>query len=80
MYSMVHCRSLYVSDVIEMLVVWRHNKPKTKKLVVPSSQALLGFLITASPSVCVPTVLDTLVVWIQKPEEKKERKKKAVVV
>jgi len=32
---------------------------------VPSSQALLRFLITAPPSVCVPVVLGALAVWIQ---------------
>jgi len=32
---------------------------------LPSSQALLGFIITAPPSVCVPTVIGALVVWIQ---------------
>jgi len=31
---------------------------------VPSNQALLVFLITAPPSVCVPAVLGALVVWI----------------
>ena len=38
---------------------------------VPSSQALLGFLITAPPSVCVPAVLGVLAVWIQTPKRKK---------
>ena len=33
---------------------------------VPSSQALLGFNITASPSVCVPDVNGVLAVWIYK--------------
>ena len=33
---------------------------------VPASQALLGYLITTPPSVCVPTVLRVLAVWIQK--------------
>jgi len=31
---------------------------------VPSSQALLGFFITASQSVCVPAVISALAVWI----------------
>ena len=31
---------------------------------MPSSQALLGFLITAPPSVCVPDVIGVLAVWI----------------
>ena len=33
---------------------------------VPSSQELPGFLITASPSVCVPDVICPLTVWIHK--------------
>jgi len=33
---------------------------------VSSSQALLGFLITAPPSVCVPDVIGALAVWIQR--------------
>jgi len=36
---------------------------------VPSSQALLGFLITAPPSVCVPDVIGVLAVWIQKKKK-----------
>jgi len=32
---------------------------------VPSSQALLGFLITPPPSMCVPAVIGALAVWIQ---------------
>ena len=38
---------------------------------VPSSQALLGFLITAPPSVCVSAVLGALTVWIQYQKNKK---------
>jgi len=38
---------------------------------VPSSQALLGFLITASPSVCVPDVIGVLAVWTQNQKRKK---------
>jgi len=37
---------------------------------VPSSQALLGYLITAPPSVCVPDVIGALPVWIQQPKKK----------
>jgi len=37
---------------------------------VPSSQALLGFLITAPPSVCVPDAIGTLAVWIQNQKKK----------
>ena len=36
---------------------------------VPSSQALLGFLITAPSSVCVPAVIGALTVWIQNPKK-----------
>ena len=38
---------------------------------VPSSQALLGYLITAPPSVCVPDVIGVLAVWIQKQNKKR---------
>jgi len=38
----------------------------------PSSQALLGFLITASPSVCVPDVIGALAVWLKKKKKKKD--------
>ena len=37
---------------------------------VPSRKALLGYLITAPPSVCVPAVLGALVVWIQHPKNR----------
>ena len=36
---------------------------------VPSSQALPGYRITAPPSVCVPDVIGTLVVWIHKKKK-----------
>jgi len=39
---------------------------------VPSSQALLGSLITAPPSVYVPDVIGALDVWIQKPKKKSQ--------
>jgi len=38
---------------------------------VPSSQALLGYLITEPPSVCVPDVIGVLAVWIQKQNKKR---------
>jgi len=38
---------------------------------MPSSQALPGFLITAPPSLCVPDVIGTPVVWI--PNQTKEK-------
>jgi len=37
---------------------------------VPSSQALLGYLITAPPSVCIPDVIGVLAVWIRNPQKK----------
>jgi len=37
--------------------------------VVPSSQALPGYLISAPPSVCVPDVIGALSVWIQQPNK-----------
>jgi len=37
---------------------------------MPSSQALLGFLITAPPSVCVPDVIGVLAVWISIQKKK----------
>jgi len=40
--------------------------------IVPSSQALPGFLITAHPSVCVSAVLVSLTVWIQNQKIKKK--------
>ena len=40
---------------------------------VPSSQALIGYLITAPPSVCIPALLGKLAVWIQ--TQKKQGKK-----
>jgi len=38
---------------------------------VTSSQALLGYLITAPPSVYVPDVIGALAVWIQKQKKQK---------
>jgi len=38
---------------------------------VPSSQALLGFLITAPPSVCVPDVIGTLACGFQTKTKKR---------
>jgi len=37
---------------------------------VPSTRALLGFLITAPLSVCVPEVIGALAVWIPNPRKK----------
>jgi len=39
---------------------------------VPSSQALLGFRITAPPPMFIPAVLGALAVWIQTPPKKKD--------
>jgi len=38
---------------------------------VPSSQALLGFLSAAPPSVCVPAIIGALAVWTQNQKRKK---------
>ena len=52
---------------------------------VPSCQVLPGYLITAPPSVCVPTVIGVLAVWIQHQKKKsiiflsQERKKDGTV-
>jgi len=40
---------------------------------VSSSQALLGYLITAPPSVCFPDVIGALDVWIQNPNKTKQK-------
>ena len=37
---------------------------------VPSSQARMGFLVTAPSSVCVPDVIVALAVWIQNQKKK----------
>jgi len=39
----------------------------------PSSQALLGFRITAPPSMCAPDVIGALAVWIQTKRDEKKR-------
>jgi len=39
-----------------------------------SSQALLGFLIIASPSLLVSAVFGALAVWIQNPKKKPQYK------
>jgi len=39
---------------------------------VSLSQALLGFLVTAPPSVCVPDVIGVSAVWIQNQKKKRE--------
>jgi hypothetical protein len=47
----------------------QQSKNQNMKLIliagVSSSQALLGYLITAPSSVCVPDVIGVLAVWIQ---------------
>jgi len=52
-----------------------NNHQKNIKIIliagVPSSQELLGFLITAPPSVCVPDVIGALAMWIQNQKKKK---------
>ena len=53
------CIRFYVS------FIWLHVYAFAIYPGVPSSQALLGFLITAPPPVLVPAVLGALPVWIQ---------------
>jgi len=42
------------------------------RMPLPSSQALLGYLITAPLSVCVPDVISVLAVWIQNKTKNKK--------
>jgi len=46
---------------------------------VRTSQALLGFLITAPPSVCIPDVIGALVVWIQNQKKKIENERRYII-
>ena len=70
-----HCTSTgSMVDHVGRLVFY-DIKPNIKIILiagVPSSQALLGFLITAPPSVCVSAVLGALAVWIQNQKKKKD--------
>ena len=71
-YSSFVCVSAYANVYFKTTKI----KPNIKIILnagVPSSQALLGFLITAPPSVCVSesTVLGVPAVWIQNQEQKK---------
>jgi len=45
--------------------------PRSIAGVPPSSQALLGFRITAPPPVCVPDIIGALAVWIQNQNKTK---------
>jgi len=63
-YSSFVCISPYANVYFKTSIV----KPNIKTTLiagVPSSQALLGFLIIASPSVHVSVVLVSLSVWIE---------------
>jgi len=69
-YSSFVCITAYANVYFKTAII----KQNTKTILivgVPSSQALPGFLITASPSVCVPDVIGVLAVWIQKQNKKK---------
>ena len=69
-YSSFDCISVYANVYLKTTII-KQNIKIILIAGVPSSQALLGYLITAPPSVCVPAVLGTLVVWIQKQNKKK---------
>jgi len=65
-YSSFVCVSAYANVYFKTTII-KQNITIILIAGVPSSQALLGFLITAPPSMCVPAVLRALAVWIQKP-------------
>jgi len=60
-YSSFVCISAYAYVYFRTSII-KQNKRIILIAGVPSSQALLGFLITAPPSVCVPTALGALAV------------------
>jgi len=67
-YSSFVCISAYANVYFTTTII----KPKIKITLtagVPSSQALPGFLITASPSVCFSAVLGGLAMWIQNQKQ-----------
>jgi len=73
-YSSFVCTSAYANVYFKTTI--RKQNIKTILIAgVPSSQALPGFLITATPCVCVPQLFDALDVWIQNPKKKNTRKK-----
>jgi len=74
--SVVFIVCLYVC-ACECLLQNNNDKTKHKNNtncgLVPSSQELLGYLITAIPSVCVPAVIGVLAVWIQQQTKTKQK-------
>ena len=67
--SLFVCIPAY-ANVYFKTTIFKQTKRKILIAGVPSSQALLGFLITAPPSVCVPAVIGVLAVWIQNQKKK----------
>jgi len=67
-YSSFVCISAYANVYFKTKII-KQNMQTILIAGVPSSQALLGFLITAPPSVCVPGVIGVLAVWI--PQKKR---------
>ena len=63
-YSSFVCISAYANVYFKTTII-KQNIKTVLIVGVPSSQALLGFYITAPPSVCVPDVIGVLAVWIQ---------------
>jgi len=63
------CTSAY-ANVYSKTTILKQNPPKILIAGVPSSQVLLGFLITAPPSVCAPDAIGALAVWIQNQKKK----------
>ena len=70
-YSSFVCISAYANVYFKTTII-KQNIKIILIVGVPSSQALLGFLITAPPSVCVPDVIGVLAVWIQKQNKTKK--------
>jgi len=61
-----------ISTVIELLPVWRYNKPKTKNHCGSTFEpGASGLLYYCTSPVCVPAVLGALTVWRQNNKMKK---------
>jgi len=72
-YSWFVCISAY-ANVYFKTTITKKNIKIILIAGVPSSQALLGFLITAPPSVCVPDVIGALACGFQtKPNQTKKK-------
>jgi len=70
-YSSFVCISAYANVYFKTTII----KQNIKIILisgVPSRQALSGFLIIAPPSVCVPTVLGALAMWIRNKKQKQK--------